>query len=218
MNKEFGRTITGLRKKKGISQKDACADLGISQALLSHYEKGIRECGLDFLVRLADYYEVSVDYLLGRASNTNEAEDESLPDGLEDINRRKTNTYCMLNRKLQVNTTAVIYSLLAEINNKKLTRSVSEYLSVAQYSVFRKLYSANDESSGIFDIDEAETDNYCKAHMALSEARISDTLRNLDIPKISAELMEERFEENYPPFHQLIMNAEKALNQSFKIQ
>lgn len=43
MNKEFGRIITRLRKKKGLSQKEACAELGISQALLSHYEKGIRE-------------------------------------------------------------------------------------------------------------------------------------------------------------------------------
>ena len=68
MKKQLGRTITALRKKRGLSQKDAAAELGISQALLSHYEKGIRECGLEFIVRLADYYEVSTDYLLGRSS------------------------------------------------------------------------------------------------------------------------------------------------------
>ena len=42
--------------KRGISQKKAATDLHISQALLSHYEKGIRECGLDFVVAAADYY------------------------------------------------------------------------------------------------------------------------------------------------------------------
>lgn len=42
MNAEFPRLITLLRKEKGISQKQAAAELGISQALLSHYE---RECG-----------------------------------------------------------------------------------------------------------------------------------------------------------------------------
>ncbi|MGN0553390.1 MAG: helix-turn-helix domain-containing protein, partial [Oscillospiraceae bacterium] len=67
MNSDFPRIITLLRKERGISQKNAAADLGISQALLSHYEKGIRECGLEFLVKAADYYNVSCDYLLGRS-------------------------------------------------------------------------------------------------------------------------------------------------------
>ena len=66
MNHDFPRIITFLRKEKGMSQKQAAADLGISQALLSHYEKGIRECGLDFLVKTAEYYDVTTDYLLGR--------------------------------------------------------------------------------------------------------------------------------------------------------
>ena len=61
---DFPRVLTHLRKEAGISQKKAAESLGISQALLSHYEKGIRECGLIFLVRAADFYGVSVDYLL----------------------------------------------------------------------------------------------------------------------------------------------------------
>ena len=66
MNTDFPRIITFLRKERGLSQKQVASDMGISQALLSHYEKGIRECGLDFLVKTAEYYEVSCDYLLGR--------------------------------------------------------------------------------------------------------------------------------------------------------
>ena len=54
-NNDFPRILTLLRKERGYSQKKAATDLGISQALLSHYEKGIRECGLDFLVRAAEY-------------------------------------------------------------------------------------------------------------------------------------------------------------------
>ena len=65
MNSDFPRIITFLRKERGLSQKQVASDLGISQALLSHYEKGIRECGLDFLVKTAEYYDVSTDYLLG---------------------------------------------------------------------------------------------------------------------------------------------------------
>ena len=68
---EFNRIIKLLRKERGITQKQAAEDLGVSQALLSHYEKGIRECGLDFVVRVADYYNVSCDYLLGRSAERN---------------------------------------------------------------------------------------------------------------------------------------------------
>ena len=55
MASDFNRIITLLRKEKGVTQKEAAAALGISQALLSHYENGIRECGLDFVVRVANY-------------------------------------------------------------------------------------------------------------------------------------------------------------------
>ena len=61
MNSDFPRILSLLRKERHISQKAAAADLGVAQALLSHYEKGKRECGLDFLVRVADYYNVSTD-------------------------------------------------------------------------------------------------------------------------------------------------------------
>ena len=71
MNADFPRLITLLRKEKGISQKQAAAEFGISQALLSHYEKGIRECGLDFLVKCAKFYGVSCDYLLGVSPERN---------------------------------------------------------------------------------------------------------------------------------------------------
>ena len=67
MNTAFPRILSLLRKERGLSQKQAAGQLGISQALLSHYEKGIRECGLDFLVRAANFYGVSCDYLLGRS-------------------------------------------------------------------------------------------------------------------------------------------------------
>ena len=43
----------------------AAQDLDISQALLSHYEKGIRECNLDFVNKAARYYGVTADFLLG---------------------------------------------------------------------------------------------------------------------------------------------------------
>lgn len=68
MSAEFSSKLTLLRQNAGLSQKQAAHDLGISQALLSHYEKGIRECSLNFVVKAAEYYNVSSDYMLGTSS------------------------------------------------------------------------------------------------------------------------------------------------------
>lgn len=65
MRAEFAANLALQRQKAGLSQRQAAQDLQVSQALLSHYEKGIREPGLDFVVRAADYYGVSADELLG---------------------------------------------------------------------------------------------------------------------------------------------------------
>ena len=70
MTREFSETMSELRKKRGASQRTAAADLGISQALLSHYENGAREPGLSFVCRACDYYGVTADYLLGRTDET----------------------------------------------------------------------------------------------------------------------------------------------------
>ena len=67
MERNFPETLSALRKGRNISQRQAAADLGISQALLSHYENGAREPGLSFVCRACDYYGVSADYLLGRS-------------------------------------------------------------------------------------------------------------------------------------------------------
>ena len=74
MNADFSRTLALLRQEKEISQRKAAADLGISQALLSHYENDAREPGLHFVCRVCDYYNVTADYLLGRSPN---------PDGVD---------------------------------------------------------------------------------------------------------------------------------------
>lgn len=69
MNRTFPETLSVLRRERNISQRTAAAALNISQALLSHYENGAREPGLDFVRRACDYYGVSADYLLCRSDN-----------------------------------------------------------------------------------------------------------------------------------------------------
>lgn len=58
-----------LRKSKGLTQIGLQMKIGVEQALLSKYENGERVPPTDTLVKLADFYEVSVDYLLCRTNN-----------------------------------------------------------------------------------------------------------------------------------------------------
>ena len=58
--------IKDLREDSDISQKQLADVLGISQRAYSHYENGTRKIPLDILLSLADYYNCSTDYLLGR--------------------------------------------------------------------------------------------------------------------------------------------------------
>ena len=69
MERNFAAVMSELRHARGLSQRKVAADLKISLALLSHYENGIREPGLAFVVRACDYYQVSADYLLGRLTD-----------------------------------------------------------------------------------------------------------------------------------------------------
>ena len=58
-----------LRKKKGISQLRLATDLNTTQNTISRYETGEREPGIDELIKIADYFNVSVDYLIGRTDD-----------------------------------------------------------------------------------------------------------------------------------------------------
>ena len=58
-----------LRKKKNISQLRLATELNTTQNTISRYETGEREPGIDELIKIADYFNVSVDYLIGRTEN-----------------------------------------------------------------------------------------------------------------------------------------------------
>lgn len=60
------KRVKDLREDHDLNQKELAEILGISQRAYSHYENGTRKIPLDILVTLADYYQCSTDYLLGR--------------------------------------------------------------------------------------------------------------------------------------------------------
>ncbi|MCI9145705.1 MAG: helix-turn-helix transcriptional regulator [Eubacterium sp.] len=60
-----------LRKQKGISQLKLAMDLSMNQNTISRYETGEREADYKTLIKIADYFNVSIDYLLERSNNPN---------------------------------------------------------------------------------------------------------------------------------------------------
>ena len=58
-----------LRKQKGLYQKDVATFLGVDRTTYVKYENGVCEPDNDTLVKLAELFNVSVDYLLGRETN-----------------------------------------------------------------------------------------------------------------------------------------------------
>lgn len=58
-----------LRKKRGLSQLQLAMALDMNQNSVSRYESGVREADYATLIRLADFFDVSIDYLLERTDN-----------------------------------------------------------------------------------------------------------------------------------------------------
>ena len=226
MNKDFSRILILLRKERGISQKKAAEQFGVSQALLSHYEKGIRECGLDFVVKIADYYDVSVDYLLGRSPEKNGSvlNMEDLPDenlmGKENV--MKGSILPTLNKRLLVNSLNIIFTLLQEVNNKDLTTDVSLYLSLAVYRMFRHIYSIDGRSpETMFAVDNACYGDMSTAQMALADMRVkcmagdgSKDIRRIEYVRenlLTPELLTEMFPLFATSLSNVIYNCEQRM-------
>ena len=116
---KFSEIISETRRRRSISQKQAALELGISQAQLSHYEKGIRECGLDFLVKIADYYGVTTDYLLGHSTTKN------------------ARTASAQRHRSLVRAMETVLLLAERTDDEKLQLSISDYIKKSLYTVIK---------------------------------------------------------------------------------
>ena len=67
--KIFGERIRSLRESMNYSQVKFAETFGIGQSSVVRYEKGEASPSLELLVKIADYYDVSLDYVLGRTDN-----------------------------------------------------------------------------------------------------------------------------------------------------
>ena len=221
---DFPRMITLLRKEKGLSQKQAALELGVSQALLSHYEKGIRECGLDFAVKIANYYNVSCDYILGRTADRNglHFEPQTLSKS-EDKSANKANVSLSSNKQLILNSIEIIFGILEQASCKGLNTEISSYLMVSVYKTIRILYSANLRnpqamfsvmpevykglSSALQSINEVNAE-------CLSHGKNTSGFTGLDTssaPALSPDIISRFYPETAPSLYDLVQKTEDKL-------
>ena len=66
MRNKFAEQLNSLRIESGLSRSQLAEKLNVSTRLVSYWENGQRECDFDMLIKIADIFSTSVDYLLGR--------------------------------------------------------------------------------------------------------------------------------------------------------
>lgn len=158
MATDFSRTLSLLRQEKGISQRKAAAELGISQALLSHYENGIREPGLNFVVKVCDFYHVSADYLLGRTLSRDGAmiDAEELYDSSTEKGTLKGSVLATLQKKLVVNTAGLLFDVLGKVGSREAILAAGDYLSAVLYRLLRSLHCRAGANESYFSTSRAD--------------------------------------------------------------
>ena len=186
MASEFSRTLSLLRAERGVSQRTAAKDLGISQALLSHYENGIREPGLPFVVRACDYYNVSADFILGRTLSRegNMLTEQDILDASEPKNSLRGSVLATLQSKLLSGAVGVLFELLGKLGDKAAINAAAAYLGSAVYQLYRHLYRSSGANEGYFALDPSTCGlGLADADRKLSEARYAAALRELQAKK-----------------------------------
>lgn len=217
MNKDFPRVMKLLRKERGLRQKEAADQLGIAQALLSHYENGKRECGLDFLVHAANFYGVSVDYILGRTSSRNGTvvSEEELPESTvsESYGGDPNGLSVAFRKKLITNALEVIFTLLMKAKNTKLAKAVSSYIITSVYRAYRMVYSAggkNDENCFAIPFDDVP--GMCAAQLALDDVRAKSAAADGTADeRITNSRIEQEFPKQSTALFSIVTNVERDL-------
>jgi transcriptional regulator with XRE-family HTH domain len=128
MKTDLASRLMNLRRESNLSQKKAADALGISQALLSHYENGVREPKLEFIIRACEYYGVSTDYMLGRTDEKSFAGSITLNCSDDDQRRNAT-------------AAALIISVLSEAGDALLSGSAAKYIGLSVFNVLSALCS-----------------------------------------------------------------------------
>lgn len=219
MNTEFSRKLSLLRKERGVSQRTVAKDLGISQALLSHYENGVREPGLAFVVKACDYYHVSADFVLGRtlSRDGNGLTTDDLLNAAEQGNVLQGSLLATLQTKLIGGAISVLFGLLGKLNDRTAINAAASYLGSGVYQLYRRFYRAAGANESYF---ATEPDVFhmgaADADMKLSETRYVRALQErnqqkMEFPDLSGEALAQAYPGKNQSLTQILHNTDARL-------
>jgi len=209
MSTDFSRALSLLRQERGVSQRVAAKDLGVSQALLSHYENGAREPGLKFLAKACDYYDVTADFMIGRTMMRDGAgiQPELLFDAAADRdNRLRGSAAALMSKRLLCNSISLLFDILGKTGHRGLISAVLRYFSAAFYKIFRLIFvHAGRSPAGFFSVHESYYAPACDAEFFSAEAKIRAILAKRRVagvpdeePPVLPEISNEILNKEYP--------------------
>jgi transcriptional regulator with XRE-family HTH domain len=73
---EYGQRLAELRAEKHLTQEELALKVGITRSALSHYENNRREPDYETIQKFADFFHVTVDYLMGRSDDPSQASNQ----------------------------------------------------------------------------------------------------------------------------------------------
>lgn len=85
MNEKLPKRLKELREDKGYLQKYVADKIGVKSNTLSGYENGTRSPDPEMIVKLAELYNVTTDYLLGKSDDPNKTEEEELEEFIDNV-------------------------------------------------------------------------------------------------------------------------------------
>lgn len=149
------KKLRELRKGHGLSMKELGNILGLSESTISLYENGKREPDIATLIKIADYFQISVDDLIGRTNSLNKSD---ILDKEERLAVREVHSPAMLNFEkmcfeLDERTLDRIHTILSSLrrlqNNNQITADNKQYLfaCLAEFIGRVELYSDNCQST-----------------------------------------------------------------------
>lgn len=187
MTPGFAHILNNLRRENNLSQKKAADDLGISQALLSHYENGVREPKLEFIIKACEYYGVSTDYILGRTT-------------VKSYNGISLN-YTNDDQRRNANAASFILSLLSEIGDEQLSLFASKYINFWLFIVLTSICNPSRQHEPLFD-----------AALKIAENTfLNNICRIKENPLIVKKLSESMLKDKYPDQFASMLELEEII-------
>jgi transcriptional regulator with XRE-family HTH domain len=171
----FGKRLKGLRKEQKISREDLCRELDVSYSSLAKYETGDRTPPPELLNKIADFFNVSTDYLFCRTNDRQFAKGTNhFSDRLKDLRRVHNLKLNELADKIGIQPRIMqFYEEIEEIPSLTALHKIADYFNVSIDWLLGKADNperqSHDSSTTITELDDKEIKLMFRGHELSAE-------------------------------------------------